>query len=56
LRCAAKEAELMLKHSVRRLRIYVEGGEDCAAVPVKGAPLPEEWRRKVEKLLSTGTA
>ena len=43
LRCAAKDAELMLKHSVKRLRIYVEGGEDYAVVPVKDAPLPEEW-------------
>jgi hypothetical protein len=47
LRCAAKEAELMLKHSVKRLRVYVEGGEDCAVIPVKDAPLPEEWRKKV---------
>jgi len=52
LRCAAKDAELMLKHSVKRLRIYVEGGEDYAVVPVKDAPLPKEWRRKVEEFLS----
>jgi hypothetical protein len=56
LRCATKDAELMLKHSVKRLRIYVEGGEDYATVPVKDAPLPEEWRRKVEELLSVGMA
>jgi hypothetical protein len=56
LRCATKDAELMLKHSVKRLRIYVEGGEDYATVPVKDAPLPEEWRKKVEEFLSVGMA
>jgi hypothetical protein len=48
LRCAAKDVELMLKHSVKRLRIYVEEGEDYTVVPVKDAPLPEEWRKRVE--------
>jgi hypothetical protein len=46
LRCAAKDAELMLKHSVKRLRIYVEEGEDCAVIPVKDALLPEEGERR----------
>jgi hypothetical protein len=39
---------LMLKHSTRKLLIYVSQGEDYVATPVKGAPLPEEWRKKVE--------
>jgi hypothetical protein len=51
LRCATKDAELMLKHSVKRLRIYVEGGEDYAVVPVKDASLPEEWRRRIDARL-----
>jgi len=54
LSCGAKEAELMLKHSTKRLLIYVEEGEECAVIPVKDAPLPEEWRRKVEEFLSAG--
>ena len=56
LSCGAKEAMLMLKHNTRKLLIYVNQGEDYAAVPVKDAPLPEEWRRKVEKLLGVGMA
>jgi len=48
LSCGAKEAKLMLKHSVKRLLIYANQGEDYAVVPVKGAPLPEEWRKRVE--------
>jgi len=48
LSCGAKEAKLMLKHSVKRLLIYANQGEDYAVVPVKDAPLPEEWRKRVE--------
>jgi hypothetical protein len=48
LSCGAKEAKLMLKHNTRMLLIYVSQGEDYATTPVKGAPLPEEWRKKVE--------
>jgi RNase P subunit RPR2 len=56
LSCGAKEAKLMLKHSTKRLLIYANQGEDYATTPVKDAPLPEEWRRKVEELLSVGMA
>jgi len=56
LRCAAKDAELMLRHGVKKLRIYVDGGEEYAVLPVKDAPMPEEWRRKVEEFLGTCTA
>jgi hypothetical protein len=48
LSCGAKEAKLMLKHSTKRLLIYANQGEDYATTPVKGAPLPEEWRKRVE--------
>jgi DNA-directed RNA polymerase subunit RPC12/RpoP len=56
LSCGAKEAELMLKHGTKRLLIYASQGEDYTATPVKGAPLPEEWRRKVEEFLSADMA
>ena len=52
LSCGAKEVMLMLKHSTRKLLIYVSQGEDYIATPVKGAPLPEEWRKKVMHALS----
>jgi hypothetical protein len=52
LGCGAKEAKLMLKHNTRMLLIYVSQGEDCATTPVKGVPLPEEWRKKVMHALS----
>jgi hypothetical protein len=54
LSCGAKEAKLMLKHSTKRLLIRASQGEDYATTPAKGAPLPEEWRRKVEEFLSVG--
>jgi len=53
LKCAAKDAEIMLRHGVKKLRIYVDGGEEYAVLPVKDAPMPEEWRRKVEECLAT---
>jgi hypothetical protein len=51
LRCAAKDAALMLKHGTKRLLIYVSQGKDYATVPVKDAPLPDEWRRKTDARL-----
>ncbi|MCC6057891.1 MAG: hypothetical protein LM568_03125 [Desulfurococcaceae archaeon] len=51
LRCGVKDLDLMLRHGVSAIKIYIRGGEEVAVVPIKDSKLPDSYREVIEKRL-----